>query len=459
MSELGNSQDPPFRGSTDLLYVNNEEKLYLYRNGVYLPVEEERWLKPNIYRYLTQKKLDPDSGLSPSLNITAALIDSLTRELKFTIRATNSTPTSESRYIALTDNQSLDTQTWKTAPSSRQQPAFFRLDITSTDLTRPGNPTNFIKFLGEVLVLPDGKTTDLALLLFVQEMLGYCLLDTTEAHATFFLVGQGMNGKSKLLDVLEACVGTEYVTNRTLEDLTTNRFATSALVGKKLNIANEEESKRMRSDLFKNLVSGESISAELKFGASFSFKPRVRFLFSTNQMPTFDKIDFALRRRLFILKFNRRIKESEKDSKLLSKLLLEKKEIIVWALEGAERLIQRGYSFVRAPSMELALDELEKEQSSVIDFFTENFVFSSNPLDFIPRTNLYEMYTAWCPLYGRQAKSRKHFFHELEGKYGYDHRASFSDEPMWDKSVSKSVRVVKFLAQTSDPSSWINNRR
>ena len=67
-------------------------------------------------------------------------------------------------------------------------------------------------------------------------MFGNALLATLEAHATFFLVGKGANGKSVLLEVLRHMMGEKFCASVSIESMTTNRFTTYSLICKKINL-------------------------------------------------------------------------------------------------------------------------------------------------------------------------------------------------------------------------------
>ncbi len=286
-------------------------------------------------------------------------------------------------------------------------------------------------------------------------MLGYFLLDSTKAHATFFLVGTGANGKSVLLNVLSELVGPDYVTHRSLEDLSTNRFATASLVGKKLNIGNEEESKRLKTDLFKNLVSGEQISAERKFGEAFSFRPRTRFVFASNHLPSFDVVDDAIRRRVFIIPFYRKISQAERDPYLVDKLLKEHSQIIAWCLEGAHRLSERKFQFVLTQSMAKSFDEFEQEQSSSIDFFEENFVLLPTLKEEVfDVSTMYSYYKNWCLDTGRKPKSQRTFMDDLRSKYD-ENGSRLPKKNVWNPLTSQTSRCMLGTRINKEPGCWI----
>lgn len=447
----------PYDPMTDLVFVEEEKALYAYKDGCYSRIQEEERLKPALYHFLEMRKKEPVGDKRMTLNVTANLIDAVVDSVKLAIPTENRIPDTRSRYLALSDGKILDVDDGSIHDWERKKRAFSRLDVTGAEIAGAANPEKFIAFLASVLVREDGKTPDAELFSFVQEMLGYCLLDTTEAHATFFLVGNGANGKSVLLNVLAAIVGPDYVTHRSLEDLSTNRFATSSLVGKKLNIGNEEESKRLRSDLFKNLVSGETVSAEMKYGSSFSFRPRVRFIFASNRLPSFDVVDDAIRRRVFIIPFNHKVADQDRDPRICEKLLQEKSAIIAWCLEGAERLRARQFRFMRTVAMTDEFGQFEEEQSSSIDFFEENYVLSKDLDDACQIQAMYQAYKNWCEGEGRKAKSKRTFISDLRSRYDRN-GMRLPKRNQRDKDTGQVLRLMRGVRATTDAGAWVNQR-
>ena len=82
-------------------------------------------------------------------------------------------------------------------------------------------------------------------------------------------------------------VGADNVSNVSLQQLASNRFAAASLEGKLANICADLPATRLEdTQLFKGITGGgDIIQAERKFQASFSFKPFARLLFSANRLP------------------------------------------------------------------------------------------------------------------------------------------------------------------------------
>lgn len=268
----------------------------------------------------------------------------------------------------------------------------------------------FDRFLSTSLVYRDAQSqADPSLVKIVQEMMGHVLLPSMEAAAAFFLYGAGKNGKSKLADLTRSLVGDRLSSAMTLESLTANRFSASFLVGKKLNVCNEDESQYLASDKFKAVVSGEYITAERKYGATFNFSPTAKYLFCTNSPPRFDGLNYGLKRRVKIIPFYRQITEEEKDVHLAAKLQAELPGIVQFALEGARRLQENKYVFSDAESkaVQEETEEFENTVSNGVRFVRENYRIDDE--GFTSNTGIYAHYVEWCKENGCKPMSSMNF--------------------------------------------------
>lgn len=372
--------------------------------------------------------------------VTTSMVKDLFNQIKWTVYRT--TPSIESDYIAL-NNKVLNLKTLEYSDFDRQKVAFFKFPFNTAEVqTGIDNTPLFRKFLNEVLVDKKGEQ-DVLLQILVQEMFGYYLLNTNEAHCTFFFVGDGQNGKSVLLNILRKMIGEDFCSAMSIETLTTNRFATSTLIDKKINICLEEESTYIKADKFKALVGGDPVQAERKFGETFTMIPSTKFIFATNEMPTFSGLNYGLVRRIKIIPFNKRIEEEKKDTKLTEKLCAELPGIFGWALEGAKRLIANEYHFTVSLASNEKSKEFQQNISSAVLFFNETFEESAD--GFIALNTLYSEYTSWCEAKG---KKKLNFYNVMKD---IDRVSNIKEVVGWDDGgqAVKGRRLIPKTPQTA----------
>jgi len=347
----------------DLLYCRDWVTFYLYKNYYYQEINQDEMYQL-IWDFIDENY--------PETNLTMTLVKDVFLQIGMCCsRVVQSVDTD---YIALEDAL-LNLSDFSLHEFDRKKIAIHKLKVYKEDLNQP--TPQFQQFLDTTIV--DAKENkDEELQTLVQEMFGYYLINNLKGATVFFLVGQGANGKSVMISVIEEMIGIKAISSMSIQTLTTNRFAPSNLIGKKLNVCNEEESKYLKADKFKAMVTGDSIDAERKFGASFSFKPKAKFLFATNEMPTFDGLNIGIKRRIKIIPFHKIFTDEEQDKDLTEKLLTEIGGVIGWAIIGAQRFVSNGYRFSNSKVADNAKAEFEDSVSSALAFFNESYTLEES---------------------------------------------------------------------------------
>jgi P4 family phage/plasmid primase-like protien len=210
----------------------------------------------------------------------------------------------------------------------------------------------------------------------VIEFIGYCLIKDCRFQKALMIAGPPDSGKSKFLELLERFFGADNIVDKTIHQLTLNRFATASLFGKLVNIFADLSSRRLRDiEMFKVLVAGDRISAERKFLSDFDFRPYAKLIFSSNlpPLPPEDSDDEdAFYKRWFVVSFNLRKsclfcdEKIERDPNLLEKLTTDEElsGLLYLAIKAAQRLLLRG-RFTKSPSIEATQEEYERKANPV----------------------------------------------------------------------------------------------
>jgi P4 family phage/plasmid primase-like protien len=429
------------------IYVKDQGCFYIWDKNVYRFLPDEEILKL-LWNFLIEEKRN-GTFIPSNLNISINRIRGLLEALKIDhIRRCQQTCNS---YISFSDGKIMNMENFEIVDASPDIHSFFRINAPSSVINESPDCPRFKMFLKEILVLEDGVTPDEGLIDFVQDLFGYCLLGSIKAHATFFFLGSGRNGKSVLLNVLRELIGSSYISNMTIQTLTTSTYASANLVGKKVNIASEEESKHIRSDVFKGMIAGDPMTVEQKYKAPIEIIPAVKFLFATNQMPVFDSTDPAIRERVFVIPFNRYFTDDERDPELTETLKSEIGGIFGWALEGAKRIIKNKYKFRIPESIKVAKQKFSEEQSSVLTFLTENYVITGIEEDYVIKAEMFARYKDWCFENKRQSKANMNFYKDINNI----HRDKVKTEAK--RSIDgREIRVVKGIKKTEDESAFVN---
>jgi P4 family phage/plasmid primase-like protien len=118
------------------------------------------------------------------------------------------------------------------------------------------------------------------------EFWGYDLIGDNRFQKALMNTGPPDAGKSTHVDITEAFLGKKNCANKTLKELTINRFAKADLYGKLANTCADISNSRLEDvETFKMLVSGDDTSAEKKRKDPFSFVPRCKIHVSVNTPP------------------------------------------------------------------------------------------------------------------------------------------------------------------------------
>lgn len=383
----------------DLLYCREWKSFFLYEDGYYKELTEDEDMPILLNKYI--------KAYFPEVNIREGFIFDIIAQITWSVYRKVDTITSN--FIALNDKV-LDMNDFTLKDFNRKIVVIHKLDIDSADLKSP--IPEWEKYLRTTLVDKNGNT-DMELIELVQSMFGFYLLNELEPHATFFLVGQGLNGKSVLINTLSMMFGEKFMTAMSVEYLTKNEWAMASLAGKKLNVCSEEESKFVKSDKFKALVSGDRVQANRKYLKPITFSPQVKYLFATNEMPTFEGLNMGLRRRINIIPFNKQFGKEDRDKQLTNKLKLEIGGIINWAMDGAKKFMAADYEFPYSTQAEEAKAEFEELVSGAISFFNELYITTPDRIDFYPHQQLYDQYVIWAKANGRKTMKSTSFSKDL----------------------------------------------
>ena len=204
---------------------------------------------------------------------------------------------------------------------------------------------------------------------FMQDFFGYCLIPDISQHKFLWLVGTGGNGKSVLLNTLAALIGQDNVSYAMLERMG-KPSVRAELQGKLVNISHEMGTDATIADGYlKAIVGGDWVEAERKFQPSFSFQPFVRIVAATNSLPHLKDTTDGFFRRAIILPLTRKFDESEMDKRLQEKILKELGGILVWAVAGLRRLLERDAFIIPESAVQMA--NAYRDESDSVRYFVK----------------------------------------------------------------------------------------
>lgn len=390
------------KDNENIIKINNQ--LHLYEDGVY--TNDANKIEKKLLKYINNSTKTPRSEIIRYLELICP----------------NARVTSP-KYILLANGiMDLETKTLEDFA-----PRF----IIKNKIPVSYNPTAYSNIADKTI--NNICCQDKQLRLLIEEMMGYCLLRRNEMGKAFILTGGGSNGKSTLLDVLEAMLGEDNIAAVELKELS-DRFKTYQLDGKLANIG-DDISKQFIEDnsTFKKLVTGERVNVERKGKDPYDISNYSKLIFSANDLPRIDDTSEGLKRRIIFIPFNARFtkKDVGYDPWIKDKLLTTEslEYILKISLEGLDRVLMNK-EFTVSKACNDIWTEYEQVNNPIVAFLDEV------PIDALVISNVYKQYTVWCVEGGLKSLSKTVFGREIK-KRGYESNCTRVD--------GKTVRIYKKL--------------
>ena len=263
----------------------------------------------------------------------------------------------------------------------------------------------------------------------LQFIAGYTLFSDCRHQKVFILVGNGGNGKSVYLEIIQKLFGNNNVTHVEPTGLA-KEFERIRLKDSLLNVGsdiNSDFSKGEVREWLLKVADGTSIQACFKGMNHIDFIPRCKLVYACNALPTAEIIN-GLNRRMQFIDFPcqyvetpdpKNPKQKPRDINVVKKLLGELPGIFNWAYEGYKLLNTVGY-FTDTPEQQTLMQQFEQISNPVL-VFCEDREFKGT----VSRDDLYFWYTLWCERTGHKPLSREKFmpkFRECMGERILDER-------------------------------------
>jgi putative DNA primase/helicase len=290
------------------------------------------------------------------------------------------------------------------------------------------------KFLAEVTAGENAKEIEG----FLQRLAGLCLTADVSDHVVTFLSGQGSNGKSVFLAVLNEVLGS-YAATAPAELLMSKgqrgrevELLYGGLVGRRLVTVTENEmGTRLSEATVKQLCGGDRVLWRRLYADPVETVPTWKIVVSTNHKPTVRGGDDGIWRRLVPVPWRNSFIGANADPKLISKLHEELSGIFNWALFGLEEWRRLG-----GLAIPECLKEEKKEYRAACDVLgqwkAERCVETSTAVALAG--DLYRDFSGWCDDRGEHAGTATQFGLELE-RLGFK-----SDRPTAGSFRFKTIR-------------------
>ncbi|NOT11300.1 MAG: hypothetical protein HOP23_05630 [Methylococcaceae bacterium] len=273
----------------------------------------------------------------------------------------------------------------------------------------------FLDYLTQVLPDADTRKT-------LQQVAGYLFVKGLKMEKIFFLFGTGANGKSVFFEVLNGVVGSDNISNYSLESLTDDKGYHRAMIKDKIvNYGTDIRLTRIDAGMFKTLASGEPVEARLPYRDPFLMTDYAKLIFNINRMESANiEHTHGFYRRLLIIPFNVMIPDGLQDRDLHKKILNDKAGVLNWIIEGAEQVIKNRDIFI-SRECENFKQQFLKEADSVA-MFEEDLRESSPHSIYVSTVKLAHLnYKIFCIDAGHKPLGRSNFSKRMEA-LGFEKR-------------------------------------
>lgn len=276
---------------------------------------------------------------------------------------------------------------------------------------------------------------------YLQCVLGYSLTGEVSLRSLIILYGQGSNGKSVLLEIIQKIMGKKLcktVDKKVFIKIESNSSHSDHLAqihGTRIALFSEsEENDRLNEGQIKALTGSDEISTRRIYGSTFTFKAVAKYFLITNHKPIFN-LSQAMIDRIKYIPFNARfINEPKKPNEFKRDNIFIDQLKTVYLSEVFTFLVNGAFEFYKNPiinvpeNIQKVTNENLDELDTVAEYIKNNIEVKEGSN--IKKSELYEYYETYCKSEGIKSLivSKKIFQRSLEQKGyiigpigGYDH--------------------------------------
>jgi P4 family phage/plasmid primase-like protien len=266
-------------------------------------------------------------------------------------------------------------------------------------------------------VLARASRNDPELLVYMWRWFGYILTGSCREESFLFCHGSAASGKSTMVDVISAIMGTYARSCKPsmFEETKNEGHPTelAELAGARLAYASESsEGARFHEARIKWLTGGDTLSARFMRADNFQFKPTHKIIIHGNHKPSLRSTGEEMRRRIHLIEFPGSIPEDERDKQLKDKLVQEYPAILHRMIQACIEWQQNGLG--RPAIVTAATDEYLTGEDTIgawlddcIELRDEHRTASAE---------LYLSFKRWAEKAGEYVSSQKRFSQKLEDR-------------------------------------------
>lgn len=275
------------------------------------------------------------------------------------------------------------------------------------------------------------------------EIIGYSMTSNVNLQKAFIFFGASAeNGKSTLLEIISNLIGRNNISHVSIHNLQKGKFYAAEIKDKLLNTVAELPRTSLDSvEIFKSVVTGDSLSVEEKYKDRYEINPYAKHIFTANELPEVLDTSNGFYRRLNIVKFDAQFTDEQKLNFDISKLLTNHaiNYLAKISLNAYLELITTGHFSNESESEEI-LQQYKNQNNSAYQYLYESSYFERfvhNYEDFVfPRSALYRDYIDYCNLSNNGISDGKATFYE-----------KMRESKLFTELIIKGLRCFKYIGE------------
>ena len=403
LTDLGNAERMADRKHDKLRFCYPTNQWHIYNGAAWLPDQsgQIRFVAQDIVREIMHEKVETNdpSELKKAISLQShirinAMVEECKPMLSFSPTAFDNQPmllNCQNGVVDLTDGNLLP-----------HDPTLMLSKFTPIEYDPKAKAPQWLEFIDQIM-LGNEKLKS-----FLQRMSGLALTGDTQEQYFYILYGAGDNGKTTFVECLRKVLGS-YAIATPAEGITIrqwggkeNSHQMARLPGIRLATVSEtEKGQQLAESLIKQFTGGGEISAEMKYGHPFSFRPIAKLWIETNHKPVIRGRDHAIWRRVLLIPFLWKVDPFLKDKEFINKLIPELSGILNWAVQGC--LDWRKYGLLPPDEVLHAVSEYQAESDILGDFINEHFIIEDGGM--ARSSEIRQLYIDWCKVNDEEVKS------------------------------------------------------
>jgi len=416
MTDRGNAKRLAAAANGHIVFVNKSQT-YLIWNGNYwqeeksIPVQLAIFAMDMLLRiaeHCDKEELVKFARACQSRGRLNAAADLLMHEPDITIEPSM---LDQDIYLFNVQNGTVDLRSGELLP---HRPEDFITKISPVSYDSQATCPRFDRFMNQIMLDRAG------LVGYVQRVAGYLLSGSIKEQALFFLLGDGSNGKSLLLNILSELYGDYCMRTGSSTLMKGLRGAGSAspdlarLKGSRVVRASElDHGDTFSESLIKDMTGGEKIICRRLYADYEEYDPQFKVIFAGNHKPRIIGDDHGIWRRFHLIPFDLLVTDDNKDPDLERKLLAELSGILNWAIKGYLEWQQTG---LQSPEeVRSAVAEYRRDSSPFELWMEERCVLRDDALATF--ADLYKSYDKWALFQGEKPASRQALGRFLKSRF------------------------------------------